>query len=277
MSLSSLSGVRSRVTGLISSVAGPSRLFSASAVASASSAKENARRKKAKMLAKRAAHDAQWAAEASDHALGSPHSGDPSALYNGSRLQRTVLTAESVWYAPLPNYAAGEEPAHYLPGLSAADKELLFGAVPAATTALAFDPERPAASAAVAADQEQQTETMRRILDLRNSDKEGIHVVNRQRIAEEFGRKTESGGLDTGSSEVQAALLTYKIRNLYEHLHTGLNSRDTANRRNLRLLVHKRARVLKYFKRQDEVAYDELLKDLGLTRRAVEGEIKMGM
>lgn len=229
------------------------------------------------MLAKREEMATQWAAEASDHALGSPSTGDPSALYRGSRLERTVLTAESVWYAPVPNYAAGEQPAQYLPGLSAADRELLFGAVPAATTALAFDPERPAQSAAIAADQEQQTETLRRILDLRNSDKEGIHVVNRQRIVEEFGRKTETGGLDTGSSEVQAALLTYKIRNLHEHLQTGKNSRDTANRRNLRLLVHKRAGVLKYFKRKDEVAYDELLKDLGLTRRAVEGEIKMGM
>ncbi|KAL1412673.1 hypothetical protein Q8F55_000420 [Vanrija albida] len=277
MSLSSLSSVRGRVAGLISSVAGPSRSFSASAVASASSAKENARRKKAKSLAKREALAQQWEAETSDPVLGSPLNGDPSALYEGSRLQRVVLKAEDVWYAAPPNYAAGEEPAHYLPGLSAADRELLFGAVPSATTALAFDPERPAASAAVAADQEQQTETLRRILDLRNSDKEGINVVNRQRIAEEFGRKTASGGLDTGSSEVQAALLTYKIRNLHEHLQTGFNSRDTQNRRNLRILVHKRASVLKYFKRRDEVAYDALLKDLGLTRRAVEGEVKVGM
>jgi small subunit ribosomal protein S15 len=155
--------------------------------------------------------------------------------------------------------------------LSEADRELLFGALPATTAELAFDADRPGASAAAVADQGKQTETMKRILDLRNASKPGIEAVNRQRIVAEFGATPA----DTGSSQVQAALLTHQIRQLWVHIEK--NKRDIHNRRALRLLVHKRARVLQYYKRQDEAAYDVLLTDLGVHRSAVEGEIKVGM
>jgi small subunit ribosomal protein S15 len=66
--------------------------------------------------------------------------------------------------------------------------------------------------------------------------------------------------------------LTQKIRSLAEHLNS--NPRDNSNMRALRMLVHHRARVLKYFKRTSpEGEYDTLLADLGLERRAVEGEL----
>lgn len=182
-----------------------------------------------------------------------------------------MLKAEDVWYTAPPNYAEGGEPREYLHGLSEADRELLFGAVPATTAELAFDADRPGTSAAAVADQARQTETMKRILDLRNASKPGIEAVNRQRIVEEFGAKPG----DTGSCPVQAALLTHQIRQLWAHVEK--NKRDIHNRRALRLLIHKRARILQYYKRQDEKAYDALLKDLGLHRSAVEGEIMVGM
>lgn len=254
-------------------MASSSRSFSATAITSESQARIVGRRKRQKVLAGRIAAAQAAEAIAADPILGSPRAGSSSgdALYQGCRLQGVVLKADDLWFSEPPNYAEGAEPAHYLPGLSEADRELLFGAVPATTAELAFDADRPAASAAAVADQGKQTETMKRILDLRNASKPGIEAVNRQRIVAEFGRTPT----DTGSSEVQAALLTHQIRNLWEHIER--NTRDIHNRRALRLLVHKRARVLKYYKSKDEAAYLLLLRDLGLSRSAVEGEIQVGM
>lgn len=240
-----------------------------------SSRKVTAKRKRQKVLEGRREAAAHAEATRADLILGSPLNLGPSALYEGSRLQKAVLKPEDVWYTPPPDYASGQEPEHYLHGLSAADRELLFGALPHATAELAYDPERPAKSAAQAAEQHQQTQTLQRILDLRNASRAGIDAVNRQRIIAEFGRKTESGGIDSGSSQVQAALITHKIRNLWNHVEQ--NNRDKHNRKALRVLVHKRAKILKYFKRKHEHEYDALLKDLGLVRSAVEGELVVGM
>lgn len=234
-----------------------------------------AKRKKQKVLEGRREAAAHAEATRADLILGSPANLGPSALYEKSRLARVVLKPEDVWYSPAPDYASGQEPENYLHGLSAADRELLFGAVPHATAELAYDAERPAQSAAQASEQHLQTQTVQRILDLRNASRAGIDAVNRQRIIDEFGQKTESGGTDTGSSQVQAALITHKIRNLWEHVEQ--NHKDVHNRRALRILVHKRAKILKYFKRKHEHQYDELLKDLGLVRGAVEGELVVGM
>jgi small subunit ribosomal protein S15 len=79
-------------------------------------------------------------------------------------------------------------------------------------------------------------------------------------------------GLSLTRDSPAAALLTQKIRSLAEHIHS--NPRDNSNMRALKMLVLERARVLKYFKRKHpEEAYDTLLTDLGLQRRAVEGEL----
>lgn len=68
-----------------------------------------------------------------------------------------------------------------------------------------------------------------------------------------------------------AALLTQKIRNLHQHILQ--NPRDIHNKRPLRTLVHQRAKILKYLKRTQPGDYDLVLRDLGLERRAVEGEL----
>lgn len=256
--------------------AGPSTargLHASAVVGRESQRKATARRKRKKVVEGREKRAIDDEAGAVHLALGSRKNDPlgPSALYHGSRLEQTVLRANDIWYTPPPNYAAGAEPQHYLYGIAPADRELLFGALPLATSALAFDPERPVHSAALAAEQGKQSEVMRRILDLRNADKAGIEAVNRQRIVTEFGKNPK----DTGNTVVQAALITHQIRELWTHIEN--NPRDIHNRRNLRLLIHKRARVFKYLKRSEPLKYAQTLKDCGLEPGAVEGELMVGM
>lgn len=68
-----------------------------------------------------------------------------------------------------------------------------------------------------------------------------------------------------------AALLTFKIRNLWNHLTKF--KRDIGNRRSLRKLVHQRAKILKYLKRLDRDRYDRVLERLALAPESVEGEL----
>ncbi|MFM8421231.1 MAG: 30S ribosomal protein S15 [Verrucomicrobiota bacterium] len=65
---------------------------------------------------------------------------------------------------------------------------------------------------------------------------------------------------DTGSPDVQIALLTERINNLTEHLQT--NQKDLSSRRGLMILVGKRRRLLDYLKRKDEARYQGVTKRL---------------
>lgn len=69
---------------------------------------------------------------------------------------------------------------------------------------------------------------------------------------------------DTGSAEVQIALLTARIQHLTEHLKT--HSKDHASRRGLLKMVGQRARLLKYLSRRDLARYQTILKKLELRR-----------
>ncbi len=69
---------------------------------------------------------------------------------------------------------------------------------------------------------------------------------------------------DTGSPEVQVALLTERINHLTEHL--KVHKKDHTSRRGLLMLVGKRARLLKYLNRVDEKRYRSVIKKLGLRR-----------
>ncbi len=69
---------------------------------------------------------------------------------------------------------------------------------------------------------------------------------------------------DTGSSEVQVALWTTRIRELTEHLRT--HKHDYASRRGLLIMVGKRNRLLKYLSRINREAYQALIKRLGLRK-----------
>ena len=69
---------------------------------------------------------------------------------------------------------------------------------------------------------------------------------------------------DTGSPEVQVAILTNRMRELSEHL--KVQKHDFASRRGLVLMVGKRNRLLKYLARTDRAAYLALIKRLGLRK-----------
>ncbi len=79
-------------------------------------------------------------------------------------------------------------------------------------------------------------------------------------IIEEFG----THATDTGSPEVQVALLTERITHLTDHLRT--NKKDNHSRRGLLMMVGKRRRLLSYLQDQNVERYRSLIAKLGLRR-----------
>ena len=82
----------------------------------------------------------------------------------------------------------------------------------------------------------------------------------KQQIINEYRREEK----DTGSSEVQIALLTERINELTEHL--KVHKKDNHSRRGLLKMVGKRRNLLNYLAKKDENAYKELVKKLGLRK-----------
>lgn len=87
-----------------------------------------------------------------------------------------------------------------------------------------------------------------------------LPVDNKKKIIKEFAIK--SG--DTGSPEVQIALLSYKIEKLVEHLKT--NPKDDHSRRGLLGVVSKRRRLLAYLQKKAQARYKEVVKKLKLSK-----------
>ena len=86
-------------------------------------------------------------------------------------------------------------------------------------------------------------------------------AITKERKAEiiaEYGKD----GKDSGSADVQVALLTERIRHLTEHVKT--HPKDHHTRRGLLMLVGKRRRLLTYIKARDILEYRELIKKLGI-------------
>ncbi|MDA1316935.1 MAG: 30S ribosomal protein S15 [bacterium] len=83
---------------------------------------------------------------------------------------------------------------------------------------------------------------------------------SKQGIIDLFAQK--SG--DTGSPEVQVALLTFKILRLTSHLEG--NKKDNHSRRGLLKVIAKRRRILNYITKLDDARYKELIKKLGLKK-----------
>ena len=82
----------------------------------------------------------------------------------------------------------------------------------------------------------------------------------KQEVIAKFAR--ESG--DTGSTEVQIALLTARIQQVAIHLRE--NKQDVHNRRGLVMMVGKRNRLLRYLKSKNEAKYRETIQALGLRK-----------
>jgi small subunit ribosomal protein S15 len=87
-----------------------------------------------------------------------------------------------------------------------------------------------------------------------------ITPERKQELVKEYA--TKDG--DTGSPEVQVAILTERITNLTEHLKT--HKKDFHSRRGLLMMVGQRRRLLDYVKREASTRYEDLIKRLGLRR-----------
>ncbi len=85
-----------------------------------------------------------------------------------------------------------------------------------------------------------------------------------QQRKEELIREYATGESDTGSPEVQVAILSERIRNLTEHLKE--HKKDFHSRRGLLTMVGRRRRLLDYLKRSNEARYGTLIERLGLRR-----------
>lgn len=83
---------------------------------------------------------------------------------------------------------------------------------------------------------------------------------DKQKIIEKFAQHKG----DTGSPEVQIALLTYKIDKLTKHLEE--NKKDNHSRRGLLKTIAKRRRLLNYLQRLDNKRYQKLISELGLKK-----------
>ena len=85
-----------------------------------------------------------------------------------------------------------------------------------------------------------------------------------QEKKQELIQKSGRADGDTGSAEVQIAILTERINELTEHLRS--HTKDHHSRRGLLMLVGKRRRLLRYLERADLDRYRQVVSDLGLRR-----------
>ncbi|PKP73979.1 MAG: 30S ribosomal protein S15 [Alphaproteobacteria bacterium HGW-Alphaproteobacteria-6] len=87
-----------------------------------------------------------------------------------------------------------------------------------------------------------------------------ITVEEKARVMKEFA--TKEG--DTGSPEVQVAILSSRIATLTEHFKT--HKKDNHSRRGLLMMVAQRRKLLDYLKSRDDARYQDLIKRLGIRR-----------
>ena len=87
-----------------------------------------------------------------------------------------------------------------------------------------------------------------------------LTAERKQEVIQEY----KTGESDTGSPEVQVAILSERIRNLTEHLQT--HKKDFHSRRGLLVMVGQRRSLLDYLKRKNVGRYEQLIQRLGLRR-----------
>lgn len=87
-----------------------------------------------------------------------------------------------------------------------------------------------------------------------------ITAERKQELINEYGRVAT----DTGSPEVQIAILTERITNLTEHFKT--HTKDNHSRRGLLKLVNQRRKLLSYLKDKDQERYQTVIRNLGLRK-----------
>ena len=87
-----------------------------------------------------------------------------------------------------------------------------------------------------------------------------LQVVQKEKVVKQYQRS----GKDTGSPEVQIALLTERITGLTEHFKSHV--KDFHSRRGLLVMVSQRRKLLDYLKRKDADKYRDLIEKLGLRK-----------
>ena len=87
-----------------------------------------------------------------------------------------------------------------------------------------------------------------------------ITAERKQALIKDYAREAN----DTGSPEVQVAILTDRINTLTEHFKT--HAKDNHSRRGLLMMVNKRRSLLDYLRREDEKRYTDLIAKLGLRK-----------
>ena len=87
-----------------------------------------------------------------------------------------------------------------------------------------------------------------------------LNTEQKAQIVKDYAR----GSADTGSPEVQVAILTERIRNLTDHFKA--NHKDNHSRRGLLMMVNKRRNLLAYLKKIDVERYNALIAKLGLRK-----------
>ena len=87
-----------------------------------------------------------------------------------------------------------------------------------------------------------------------------ITADRKKELVKEFAINKE----DTGSAEVQIAVLTERIRNLTEHFKS--NHKDHHSRRGLLIMVGRRRRLLDYLKKNNQKSYEDVIKKLGIRK-----------
>ncbi len=88
-----------------------------------------------------------------------------------------------------------------------------------------------------------------------------LNKEQKSSLVNKFGK---TAGIDTGSPEVQVALLTAEVAQLTEHC--KLNPKDFSSKRGLLRMVCSRAKLLKYLKRKDAARYKTVIGELGLRK-----------
>ena len=194
-------------------------LFSTSARAEESRRKRIARIKRQANLEQRQLKETLLERSKPDPILGHQLNDEGKAIWDVSELRQIILAKDDVWSGKVAEAAVAETgaeetkpgPAQLNFGLSEKDRELLFQDLPdiMVEDRLLDSPEASRSNPndlqaiskdmeAYIAEEQQNVETLSRILDLRNASGKGIQVENTRRVIDAFG-----GGRDTGSSEVQ--------------------------------------------------------------------------
>lgn len=109
--------------------------------------------------------------------------------WDGCRLSKILLNPSEVYES---------NQTHFLPGVGEKEQAFLFGALPHVSCEIASRSDIPRDPNEILSEQESRSETLKKILDLKNGNKKAIEVVNKARIVDAFG-----DGKDCGSTNVQ--------------------------------------------------------------------------